>query len=65
MTISVWSPLSLFLRRSCIVVRSCVSQEYPALNEGVDRGGRGYGDRGCGIGGRGCGIGGRGGGKRE
>ena len=33
--------------------------------EGVDRGGRGYRDRGCGIGGRGCGIGGRGGGKRE
>ena len=33
--------------------------------EGVDRGGRGYGDRGCGIRGRGCGIGGRGGGKRE
>ena len=35
------------------------------VTEGVDRGGRGYGDRGCGIGGRGCGIGGRGGGKRE
>ena len=35
------------------------------IDEGVDRGGRGYGDRGCGIGGRGCGIGGRGGGKRE
>ena len=33
--------------------------------EGVDMGGRGYGNRGCGIGGRGCGIGGRGGGKRE
>ena len=32
MTISVWSPLSLFLKRSCIVVRSCVSQEYPALS---------------------------------
>ena len=31
--------------------------------EGVDRGGRGYGDRGCGIGARGCGIGGRGGGE--
>ena len=32
MTILVWSPLSLFLRISCFVVRSCVSQEYLALN---------------------------------
>ena len=42
-----------------------LSKLMSVLREGVDRGGRGYGDRGCGIGGRGCGIGGRGGGKRE
>ena len=34
------------------------------IYEGVDRGGRGYGDKGCGIGGGGCGIGGGGSGER-
>ena len=38
--------------------KKCCMARY--LFEGVDRGGRGYGDKGCGIGGGGCGIGGGG-----